>query len=41
MSQRCFLTVVDIDNDVYTVNVISESIERSNFGEIIPGDTVI
>ena len=32
------LTVVDIDNDVYTVNVISESIERSNFGEIIPGD---
>ena len=34
------LTVVDIDNDVYTVNVISESIERSNFGGIIPGDTV-
>ena len=34
------LTVVDIDNDVYTVNVISESIERSNFGEITPGDTV-
>ena len=34
------LTVVDIDNDVYTVNVISESIERSNFGEIIPGDNV-
>ena len=34
------LTVVDIDNDVYTVNVISESIERSNFGEIIPGDPV-
>jgi len=34
------LTVVDIDNDVYTVNVISESIERSNFNEIIPGDTV-
>ena len=34
------LTVVDIDNDVYTVNVISESIERSNFGEIIPGDYV-
>ena len=34
------LTVVDIDNDVYTVNVISESIERSNFAEIIPGDTV-
>ena len=34
------LTVVDIDNDVYTVNVISESIERSNFGEIIPGDAV-
>ena len=34
------LTVVDIDNDVYTVNVISESIERSNFGEIITGDTV-
>ena len=34
------LTVIDIDNDVYTVNVISESIERSNFGEIIPGDAV-
>ena len=34
------LTVVDIDNDVYTVNVISESIERSNFSEIILGDTV-
>ena len=34
------LTVVDIDNDVYTVNVISESIERSNFGEIIPGDAI-
>ena len=34
------LTVVDIDNDAYTVNVISESIERSNFGEIIPGDAV-
>ena len=34
------LTVVDIDNDVYTVNVISESIERSNFDEIIPGDDV-
>tara|TARA_Y100001935_G_scaffold242484_1_gene232954 strand:- start:3029 stop:3616 length:588 start_codon:yes stop_codon:yes gene_type:complete len=34
------LTVVNIDNDVYTVNVISESIERSNFGEIITGDTV-
>jgi riboflavin synthase len=34
------LTVVDIDNDVYTVNVISESVERSNFGEIIPGDAI-
>ena len=34
------LTVVEIDNDVYTVNVISESIERSNFGEIIPGDNI-
>ena len=34
------LTVIDIDNDVYTVNVISESIERSNFGEIIPGDAI-
>ena len=34
------LTVVDIDNDAYTVNVISESIERSNFGEIIPGDAI-
>ena len=34
------LTVVDIDDDMYTVNVISESIERSNFGEIVPGDVV-
>ena len=34
------LTVVDIDDDIYTVNVISESIERSNFGEIVPGDVV-
>ena len=34
------LTIVDIDNDVYTVNVISESIERSNFGEIITGDNI-
>jgi len=34
------LTIVDIDNDVYTVNVISESIERSNFSEIILGDTI-
>ena len=34
------LTVVEIDNDEYTVNVISESIERSNFGEIIPGDNI-
>ncbi len=34
------LTVVDIDDDMYTVNVISESIERSNFGEIVPGNIV-
>lgn len=34
------LTVVDIHDDVYTVNVISESIERSNFSEIIPGDII-
>ena len=34
------LTVVDIHDDVYTVNVISESIERSNFNEIIPGDII-
>ena len=34
------LTVVDIDDDIYTVNVISESIERSNFGEIVPGNIV-
>ena len=34
------LTVVDIDNDVYTVNVISESIARSNFGEIMPGANI-
>ena len=34
------LTVVDIKDDIYTVNVISESIVKSNFGEIIPGDTI-
>ena len=34
------LTVVDIHDDVYTVNVISESIERSNFKDIIPGDII-
>tara|TARA_E500000075_G_scaffold122156_1_gene123323 strand:- start:239 stop:823 length:585 start_codon:yes stop_codon:yes gene_type:complete len=34
------LTVVDIHDDVYTVNVISESIERSNFRDIIPGDII-
>ena len=34
------LTVVDLKDDTYTVNVISESIVKSNFGEIIPGDTI-
>ena len=34
------LTVVDLNDDIYTVNVISESIVKSNFGEIIPGDTI-
>ena len=34
------LTVVDIENDIYKVNVISESIARSNFGEIMPGANI-
>ena len=34
------LTVVDISDGIYVVNVISESIKRSNFSEIIPGDNV-
>jgi len=34
------LTVVDLKDDIYSVNVISESIAKSNFGEIIPGDII-
>ena len=34
------LTVVDIKDDVYTVTVIEESLNRSNLGKLIPGDLV-
>ena len=34
------LTVVDIRDDVYTVTVIEESLNRSNLGKLIPGDLV-
>ena len=34
------LTVVEIKEDIYKVNVISESLERSNFSEIKIGDNI-
>ena len=34
------LTVVEIEEDVYKVNVISESLERSNLGDLKVGDKV-
>ena len=34
------LTVVGIEDDVYTVTVIEESLNRSNLGKLIPGDLV-
>ena len=34
------LTVVGIEDDVYTVTVIEESLNRSNLGELNPGDLV-
>ena len=34
------LTVVDIKDDIYTVTVIEESLNRSNLGKLIPGDLV-
>jgi len=34
------LTVVGIEDDVYTVTVIEESLNRSNLGKLIPGDIV-
>tara|TARA_A100000164_G_C21786303_1_gene713562 strand:+ start:68 stop:661 length:594 start_codon:yes stop_codon:yes gene_type:complete len=34
------LTVVDIKNDIYTVTVIQESLNRSNLGKLVPGDIV-
>ena len=34
------LTVVDVEDDVYTVTVIEESLNRSNLGKLIPGDIV-
>ena len=34
------LTVVGVEDDVYTVTVIEESLNRSNLGKLIPGDIV-
>ena len=34
------LTIVGIEDDVYTVTVIEESLNRSNLGRLIPGDIV-
>ena len=34
------LTVVGIEDDIYTVTVIEESLNRSNLGKLIPGDIV-
>ena len=34
------LTVVGVDDDIYTVTVIEESLNRSNLGKIIPGDII-
>ena len=34
------LTVVDVQDDIYTVTVIEESLNRSNLGKIIPGDII-
>ena len=34
------LTIVGIEDDVYTVTVIEESLNRSNLGKLIPGDIV-
>jgi len=34
------LTVVEIEDDFYTVTVIEESLNRSNLGKLIPGDLV-
>ena len=34
------LTVVGVEDDIYTVTVIEESLNRSNLGKIIPGDII-
>ena len=34
------LTVVDINDDIYTVTVIAESLSRTNLGKVKPGDIV-
>ena len=34
------LTIVGVEDDVYTVTVIEESLNRSNLGKLIPGDIV-
>ena len=34
------LTIVGIEDNVYTVTVIEESLNRSNLGKLIPGDLV-
>ena len=35
-----WLTVVDIKDEIYTVTVIQESLNRSNLGKLVPGDIV-
>ena len=34
------LTVVDINDDIYTVTVVAESLSRTNLGKVKPGDIV-
>ena len=34
------LTVVSVEDNIYTVTVIEESLNRSNLGKIIPGDII-
>lgn len=34
------LTVVDINDDIYTVTVVAESLSRTNLGKVKPGDII-
>ena len=34
------LTVIGVEDDIYTVTVIEESLNRSNLGKTIPGDII-